>query len=526
MSTQHYNAELYAGGTLGDIIARSLSRYPDRIAFVEGDRQFTYRETAAAISRIMQWFDSVGLQRGDTVAQLSRNCPEQWFVMAALYLSGLRSVTLHAMGGADDHTYILNDSEAKVVIYDAYFADKVAAYRPACAGVAAWYCHGEGSADENFWNAVSSFQPRTALRCRSAAEDIIRLAYTGGTTGKPKGVMLSNRALVANTMLTLVEKDWPEEVRVLCTAQISHGAGAMIVPTLSRGGTFYLYPGFDKDTIIAEVSRHRITVMYLVPTMIYSLLDYPPARRADWSSIALITYGASPMSPKRIEEAIAVFGPVMCQGYGQTEAPNSIAVLRKCDHDLSKPERLLSCGMPYPGIQVAILDEQYKEVPRGTVGEICVRGPIVMSGYWKQPEQTAEAFAGNWLHTGDMGCQDDDGFLYIVDRKKDMIISGGFNVYPREIENVLAEHAGVSNAAVIGVPDDKWGEAVKAVVVLRPGADVSAEQLIAMVKERKGSVNAPKSVDFIDAMPLTAVGKPDKKALRAKYWSSQARHVH
>ena len=518
-------AALYGGGTMGDIIARSIARYPDRIAFINGEQEVSYRATGESISRIVQWLDAQGLKRGDTVVQLSRNRPEQWFVMAALYMAGLRSVTLHSMGGAEDHVHIINDSEAKAFIFDAGFADRIDVYRQQCPDVQSWHCHGAGTAYADLWTVARAFAPGR-LACRSAPEDIIRLAYTGGTTGRPKGVMLSNRALVANTLLTLVEKDWPEDVRVLSPAQISHGSGAMIVPTLLRGGTFVMQAGFDKDQVIAAVQRHRISVIYMVPTMIYALLDHPPARAADWSSVKLITYGASPMSTSRIREAIGLFGPVLCQGYGQTEAPNSITVLRKVDHDLHHEQRLASCGMPYPGIRVALLDDDCNEVAQGSVGEVCVRGPIVMSGYWKQPELTAEAFKGDWLHTGDLAYADEDGYLYIVDRKKDMIISGGFNVYPREVEDVLASHPAVSAAAVIGVPDDKWGEAVKAVIVTRPGMSVDAADLMRIVRERKGPVSTPKSVDFIDALPLTAVGKPDKKALRARYWTGRERSVN
>jgi len=221
------------------------------------------------------------------------------------------------------------------------------------------------------------------------------------------------------------------------------------------------------------------------------------------------------------------FGPVFMQLYAQSEAPNTVTVLRQRDHDPERfAHRLASCGCPVAGNQVRLLDESGAEVAVGEVGEICVRGPLVMAGYWNKPEETAKAFRNGWLYTGDLARRDDDGFLYIVDRSKDMIISGGFNVYPREIEDVLTAHPAVAAAAVIGVPDEKWGEAVKAVVVLKSGAQAHAEELIALVRERKGVVYAPKSLDFADSLPVTGLGKPDKKALRARYWAGQQRSVH
>jgi fatty-acyl-CoA synthase len=231
------------------------------------------------------------------------------------------------------------------------------------------------------------------------------------------------------------------------------------------------------------------------------------------------------MSPSRLQEAIRRLGPIFYQFYGQTEAPQTVFTLRKEQHDVDDLDRLASCGRPVPWVHVALLDDNGNEVARGEPGEICVRGPLVMRGYWNKPEETAAAFAGGWLHTGDIAREDAQGYFTIVDRKKDMIVSGGFNVFPREVEDVLSTHPAVAAAAVIGVPDEKWGEAVKAVVVLRGGASVAPEELIALVKNRKGSHYAPKTVDFAESVPLTPVGKPDKKALRARYWSGAGRQV-
>jgi fatty-acyl-CoA synthase len=264
----------------------------------------------------------------------------------------------------------------------------------------------------------------------------------------------------------------------------------------------------------------------VVPTMLYALLDHPDFGSTDLSSLETVYYGAAAISPTRLAEAIDRMGQIFFQFYGQAECPMAITALRKEDHDVSRPERLASCGRPVPWLDVALLDDECAEVAPGEPGEICVRGPLVMAGYWNKPEQTADALAGGWLHTGDVARADEEGFLTIVDRKKDMIVSGGFNVFPREVEDVLSSDPDVAAVAVIGVPDDKWGEAVKAVVVARPGAEIDEARLIALVKERKGAVHAPKSIDVVDAIPLSPLGKPDKKALRERYWAGTERRVN
>jgi fatty-acyl-CoA synthase len=300
----------------------------------------------------------------------------------------------------------------------------------------------------------------------------------------------------------------------------------MLVPILLRGGTVVLQAGFKAADFLAAIEHHRVTATFLVPTMIYMLLEEQRKANADLSSLETVIYGGAPISPARLAEAVQAFGPIFQQIYSQSEAPNCATVLRRHEHDPARPERLVSCGRPMAGVTVQTLDEDGRVVPPGTVGEICFRGPSIMTGYWRKPQETAEAFKGGWLHTGDLAHRDADGLIYIVDRRKDMIVTGGFNIYPREVEDVLTAHPAIAQAAVIGVPDGKWGEAVKAVVVTRDGAAVSEGELMALVREKKGSVAAPKSVDFVARIPLTSLGKPDKKAVRALYWSAEGRQVN
>jgi fatty-acyl-CoA synthase len=516
---------LFGGSTMGSLLIEALERYPHRPAFIDGDKTTTYADLALQVGRAIALLDGLGLRPGDLVAQLSGNKAAVYALIAAIYVGGYRSATLQAMGSLDDHAYILEDAEAKVLVVDPAHADRGREIQARLGASVKVYCNADDDTLPNFWREAEAWRPRP-LRARGQPEDIIRLAYTGGTTGRPKGVMLSNRALVTNTVLVMAGLDWPEEPRFLCPTPISHGAGALILPTLLRGGVFILHNGFSAERVLEAIERDRITNLFLVPTMIYAILDHPRSRQVDYSSLHSLLYGAAPMAPARVREALDLFGPVLCQGYGQTEAPNAILTLSRADHLAEDERRLASAGRPYAGIDVRLLDDQDQEVERGQVGELCVRGPLVMSGYWKQPELTAEALRNDWLHTGDMALQDEQGFFYLVDRKKDLIISGGFNVFPGEIENVLMSHPAVLAAGVIGVPDPKWGEAVKAIVVLRSNSQVSAENLIQLVKTRKGAVNAPKSVEFVETLPLTALGKLDKKALRARFWGGAERNIN
>jgi acyl-CoA synthetase (AMP-forming)/AMP-acid ligase II len=282
--------------------------------------------------------------------------------------------------------------------------------------------------------------------------------------------------------------------------------------------------------LLGAIPEHRVTELFLPPTVIYRLLDIPDlGRKVDFSSLKYFLYGAAPMSVEKLKQAIEVIGPVMMGGYGQTEAPASISFLPPDEHfadgTLASDERLSSVGHPNPLIRVEIMNDAHQVLPQGETGEICVRGDLVMKGYYKAPDKTAEAIIDGWLHTGDVGHVDAEGYLHITDRKKDMIISGGFNVYPSEVEQVLWSHPAVQDCAVIGVPDEKWGEAVKAVVELNSGQQVAADELIALCKEKLGSVKAPKSVEFIAALPRSPVGKVLKKDLRARYWQGNARKI-
>jgi fatty-acyl-CoA synthase len=317
----------------------------------------------------------------------------------------------------------------------------------------------------------------------------------------------------------------------MCTP-LSHAGAAFFVPVVIKGGTLFVSSRFDPAEVLATIEEKKIDSLMLVPTMLYALMDHPDSHTRDLSSLETVYYGASAINPVRLKEAIERFGPIFAQYYGQSEAPMVISYFPKGDHvDADgRPieKRLSSCGRPSALVRTALLGEDGKPVAQGEPGEICVAGPLLSGGYWQLPEQTAETFRDGWMHTGDVAREDEDGFWYIVDRTKDMIVTGGFNVFPREVEDVVAEHPAVAQVGVIGTPHEKFGEAVTAIVVLREGhelTDAVVAEIQDMVKERKGSVQAPKQVVAVDALPLTALGKPDKKALRAQYWAGQERSV-
>nr|MDT0663600.1 AMP-binding protein [Micromonospora sp. DSM 115978] len=516
---------LFRGAFLPDLFVAALKRDPDRPAIYLGDEVLTAAQLSAQVSRFAQAYASAGVAPGSGVAMLSTNRPEVLYAMGAYLVTGARNTALHPLGSLDDHAYVVADAQIETLVFDPSFAERAAQLAERVPTLKRLLSFGPTDVGEDLLASAEGFEAGPLTAPRVDPEALSAVAYTGGTTGEPKGVMATYRGSAAMTQILISEWEWPAELRHLVCTPLSHAGVSFIVPVLHRGGSVVVLPRFDAGAVLEAIERHRITSLFLVPSMIYAILDHPAFAETDLSSLETVFYGASAISPSRLQEAIRRIGPVFFQFYGQTEAPQTVFVMRRAEHDPDDLARLASCGRPVPWVHVALLDDEGSQVARGEPGEICVRGPLVMKGYWGKPEQTAAAFAGGWLHTGDVAREDEHGFYTIVDRKKDMIVSGGFNIFPREVEDVLSTHPAVASAAVIGVPDAKWGEAVKAVVVLREGASVPPAELAELVKRRKGSHHAPKSVDFVEALPLTPVGKPDKVALRARFWSGADRRV-
>jgi fatty-acyl-CoA synthase len=515
---------LYANPVVGEQTLRALARYPSRTAFSWPGGAMSYQAATDMIGRMQAVFAKLGFAPGTRVALLTANRADAWCAGAAAGLSRLATTSLHPLGSLDDQLFQLEDSEAEMLIVDAAaFRDRGGDLAARAKGLKIVYTLGPAGYGVDLLQAMEAAGHATA-RSFAGPDDLAALSYTGGTTGKSKGALRYHHQLSGIANAILADFEIPDRPSYLTVAPISHVAGTKVLPTLMRGGTVHMLRGFDPEAVLATIQRERINFTLLVPTMIYVLLDHPALSRTDLSSLELLLYGASAMSPSRLVEGIERIGPVFSQLYGQTEC-YPVSVLRKADHDPKTPELFLSCGFPIAACEVRILDGSDQEVPLGEAGEICVRAPHVMAEYWKRPDTTAEALKSGWLHTGDIARRDERGYMFILDRKKDMIVSGGFNIFPREIEDVLTQHADVAMCAVVGVPDEKWGEAVTAIVVAREGARPNAEELIALVKAKKGSVHAPKHVQFVKQLPMTGVGKVDKKVLKASFWAGRDRMV-
>jgi fatty-acyl-CoA synthase len=516
-------SEPQSGISYSALIVDALNRHHDRTAFIQGDSRVSYAEAADITSRIRRVLRDKGIAKGSCVGALSVNSPGVWMVQAAICLTGAMYTGLHPLGSVDDHVDLCEDAEVDVLIVHPKFADVGAQILSRATNVKHLLTLGPANVGEDLHALCSEVEPETLSRGGAEEEDIAWLQYTGGTTGRPKAAMISHRAMVQTVFSLNASWRLPVDPRTLIATPITHAGVLPVLPTLLRGGTVVLQAGFDADQWLAAVQAHRINYVFTIPTMLYALLDHGGLDRFDVSSLETVVYGASPMSPSRIDEAQKAFGPNLLQGYGQTECVGMATSLLPSEHDL---ENRTSCGRAVAGAVVDVLDEDGQPGPNRTVGELCMRGRAVMSGYWKRPAETAEVLRDGWLRTGDMAFRSDTGFFHIVDRKKDIVISGGFNIYPREVEDVLADDPSVSMVAVIGVPDPKWGEAVKAFVVPRLGATPDTDALIASVKARKGPHHAPKSIEVVDQLPLTKVGKIDKKVLRATYWADLERAVN
>jgi fatty-acyl-CoA synthase len=515
---------LYAFPTVCAQTLRALARYPSRIAFRWPGGSITYAGAAELIGRMQKVFMQLGLQPGARVAFLTANRADTWCAGVAAQLSQLAVTWLHPLGSLDDQLFQIEDSDAEMLVIDAdTFRDRGGDLATGASSLKTVFTLGPANYGIDLLAAVEH-AGTASPRCLAGANDIATLNYTGGTTGKSKGALRYHRELAGFANAILSDFEIPETPRYLTVAPISHVAGTKVLPSLMRGGTVHMLKGFDPDAVFKTIERERINFTLFVPTMIYVLLDHPSLDKSDLGSLELLLYGASAMSPSRLVEGIERIGPVFSQLYGQTEC-YPVSVLRKADHDPKTPELFLSCGFPIAACEVKILDHEDREVETGEPGEICVRAPHVMAEYWKRPEQTAETLKNGWLHSGDIARSDERGYLFILDRKKDMIVSGGFNIFPREVEDVLSQHADVAMVAVVGVPDDKWGEAVTAVIVARESARPNADELINLVKARKGSAHAPKHIKFVTELPMTGVGKVDKKLLKAGFWVGRERMV-
>jgi acyl-CoA synthetase (AMP-forming)/AMP-acid ligase II len=521
------------GKTVGDVYDYMCLHYRDKTAIVSGASRMTFNEFHNSGTRLANALLGLGFKRGDRVAVLMPNCPEVLFIDFAYAKSGLVRVPIAYYLQTQDMVFMLRETRASGIIYHEAFREIAKQLKSEYDGLKHVIC---SSAEESSVPDGERFLPgliregsSKALRSEVSEEDLYLIIFTGGTTGVPKGVVHNHRTMVSSLAMELLDFGIGRDEVFLAATPLTHGAGVLVPPVMIRGGSVVILSGFDPTEFLQTIETERVTSAFVVPTMIYALLDHPDREMYDTSSLCNLIYGAAPIAPERIREAIQAFGPVFTQIYGQTEAPMALTVLSREEHVTQGAEhlmaRLASCGRPTLATRIRLLDQEGREVAPGEPGEIVAWAPNIMLGYLNRSDLTADTITDGWLHTGDIARQDEYGYLYIVDRAKDMIVSGGFNVFPKEVEDALHEHAAVAVAAVVGVPDEKWGEAVKAVVVLKPGMKASEEELIQMCKQKKGSIMAPKSIDFVEGIPLTPLGKPDKKALRETYWRGHERRV-
>ena len=517
---------------LGLHLRRCALWFRDRTALVHQDTRLTYQEVNERVNRLANALLSLGLHKGDRLGLLSQNRHQLVEGIFAGCKAGLVNVPLNARLSIPELIHMLNNSESRALLLGEEFVDGIEEARTKISTVEHFIAMSKTPPSmldyETILRQADPFEPPVVVEL----DDLASLTYTSGTTGVLKAAMLThrNRLALAKKHFFVPHMDIDRDSVMCHVGPVTHASGGMILPIWWRGGCNLVLPGFDIQRLLEAIERERVTHLFLVPTMINFLMAYPGLKDYDLSSIRTILYGASPMPVERIRQALDLFGPVLIQGYGQTETASGFVFLSKEDHlfegDPKKLRRLASAGLPCVECEVRVVSANGEDVKPGEVGEIIERGDDSMVGYWKDPRLTAETLRDGWVYTRDMGTMDEDGYIYIVDRKSDMIISGGFNIYPSEVENVLYAHPAVFEAAVVAVPDEQWGESVKAVVVLKKGMSATEEELIEHCKRHLASYKKPRSVDFAEELPKTPVGKILRRKVKERYWTGQERLVH
>jgi long-chain acyl-CoA synthetase len=506
---------------------------PDSPAISCGEIKYSYAEFHQRVVKLGNALINLDVKKGDRVATLLLNCHRYLELYYATALIGAVIVPLNYRLAPKELVYIMNDSESETLFVE---EDLWADIKPVCAelGMLKNICFTSSTDDvpsgllsyEKLLSESSARLPDVEIQ----DNDLAGIFYTGGTTGLAKGVMLSHQNLLSNSQHMLINFPLEKEEVYCHAAPMFHLAnGGAMYGNTAHGSLHTFLKAFDPGAILELIQKERVTSTVLVPAMINFVLNQPDIGDHDLSSLKRIIYGASPMPAQLLKEGIKVLGCDFMQGYGMTEASPLLTVLYPEDHHTEGPEkltkRLLSCGREIIGVEVRVVDDDGHDVEPGEIGEIIARGPNIMQGYWKKETETQAVFKKGWYYSGDMGTVDEDNYIFLVDRKKDMIISGGENIYSTEVENAIYTHPAVFEAAVIGVPDEKWGEAVKGVVALKPGAEASAEEIIQHCRGQIAAFKVPKSIDFITELPKSGAGKILKRDLREKYWKGHKRRI-
>ncbi len=515
----------------GSLLSSPAERYPDKVAIQFEGQKITYRQIDERINRLANGLIDLGLKKGDRVAAILYNSPRAVEVRFALMKAGLCLVPINIRQSWEENAYIINHSESNLLILDDDYLDPWEKMKGSCPGIRRVVVAGEGSQEFlSYEKVIQDSDPREP-EVMVALDDLERIAYTSGTTGRPKGVMKTIGNDLARLRNDFLNQDCliDEKDIMLNVAPLTHAARVPFLKYYLKGACNIILRRFQEEEVLQTIQRERVTAAMFVPTMIVRLVLYPKIREYDTRSLRQITFGQAPIPVERFKQAIEIFGNILRQTYGLSEATQPVFFLTPDDialeGDEKKVKRLASAGRPALGIEVRIVNEKGEKVPQGKIGEILIRGENVMKGYWKDPQATEEVLKDGWLYTGDLAKMDKDGYVYIVDRKKEMIISGGYNIYPREVEQAIESHSGVKEVAVIGVPDPVWGEGVKALIVAKPGVTISEEEIIHLCRERIASYKKPKYIEFVNDLPKNFQGKILKRFLREQHWKGLQRKV-
>ncbi len=513
--------------TTAQALAINSLRKHGNLLFTKLDgRAVTYREIDENSNRIANGIRSLGIGRNDRVSVILPNSIEYATADFGIYKSGATLVPSNMMVSESSIAFILKDSSVKMVFAHASLAEKIKIMKSDLPNLEhIVVIDGPTTDDWIGWADFMATYGDAGLPPHASVEDDALIVYTGGTTGNPKGVLHSQSGLFFDIIAHDVELPFTSSDKILIMTPMSHASGWLLFSGCVKGASFVFEKSFDPYHIIEVIEKEKVTATMMVPTIIYVFLDILKQKQYDISSLRVVGYGAAPISEARLAEALNRFGPIFYQKYGLVECPNMICTLSIDDHvrALEKPSILQSCGRPDVMVTLKIVDENSNEVPTGQLGEIIVKAPYVMKGYINLDDLSRDTLKGGWLYTGDMGRVDDEGYVYIVDRKKDMVISGGMNVFPAEVEGVIRNHPRVKDVSVIGIPDDYWGEAVTACVVA--DGHVLEDEIITFCKGKVAKYSVPKKVVFMDQLPKTIIGKIDKKALREPYWKNRERRV-
>jgi len=517
---------------VGTLFTKSARTFPQRLAIAYGDYELTYQQANERINKLANGLTRLGIKKGENVAVLLHNCPEFLETLFACFKAGIGTVPINFRLHPKECSFIIDNSEAVAVVLGDDFRDSLYALKHEMPRVKHTLCLSDPLKGMLPYEGLLKEQSPNFVDVDVERDDLAWLFYTSGTTGQPKGAMLTHHVLMMMAMNFFADMAplGPDDV-ILHAAPLSHGSGLYAIPNVAKGAANIVLhvKTFDPKTVFETIQRRKVTNMFMAPAMIKRLVTSPDIDQHDLSSLKCIHYGGAPIYTEDLKAAVRKLGQVLVQLFGQAESPMTISYLRREEHLLEGTEeemtRLTSAGIPRTDVEVKIFDENDHELPPGEMGEIVVRGEVVMKGYWRNPNATADTLRGGWLHTGDLGIMDERGYVYILDRAKDMIISGGENIYSREIEDVILKHPAVHEVAVIGVPDETWGEAIKAIVALKQNQKATQEEIINFCREHMASFKKPKSVEFIEEIPKNPYGKVLKRELREKYWAGEARRV-